>query len=177
MISRRSFLKTVAAGVAGAAAAYPFKNAFASQKTERIFNAYNTHTGETLNVKYFSNDIYDINALNDIYYFLRCRHTNQVKPIDLHLLHLFSDIGNILGKDKLIHVISGYRSPAHNNHLRTLGKRVARNSLHLQGRAIDFKAIGISNHKITDIAKSFRAGGVGRYSEFVHIDTGRIRHW
>lgn len=174
MISRRNFLKTVAAGIASV---YPFKKAFASQKTERIFNACNIHTGESLDIKYFSNGVYDINALNDIYYLLRCHHTNQVKPVDLELLNLFSDIINILGRDKHINIISGYRSPQYNEYLIRLGRKVAKNSLHLQGLAIDFNVEGIDTYSIANIAKSFKAGGVGHYPEFVHIDTGRIRYW
>ncbi|HBR22392.1 MAG TPA: hypothetical protein DD713_07510 [Nitrospiraceae bacterium] len=173
MISRRNFLKTLAAGMT----VLPFSKAFASQKTERIFNAYNIHTGESLNIKYFASGIYDTNALNDIHHLLRCHHTNQVKPVDIELLNLFSDIRNILGKDKLIHVISGYRSSAYNEHLRSLGRKVAKNSLHLQGLAIDLSIPGVDNYELYRIAKSFGLGGVGHYPEFVHIDTGRIRYW
>ncbi|MEK6691884.1 MAG: DUF882 domain-containing protein [Nitrospirota bacterium] len=54
---------------------------------------------------------------------------------------------------------------------------MSRNSMHLLGLAIDFRIQGISNDKISKIARDFQAGGVGRYAEFVHIDTVPVRNW
>ncbi|MEW6740452.1 MAG: DUF882 domain-containing protein [Nitrospirota bacterium] len=176
MISRRNFLKAVAAGIA---AVYPFKNAMASQKTapEKTLNMYNTHTGESINIKYYASGIYDPDALNEINYLLRDHYTNEVKAIDVKTLDLLCDIKDIFGKGKQVKIISGYRSFEYNEYLRSLGRRVSKNSLHLQGIAIDFEIPGVSNHELYRIAKSFGAGGVGHYPEFVHIDTGRIRYW
>jgi uncharacterized protein YcbK (DUF882 family) len=178
MISRRNFLKTVAAGVA---AVYPFKKAFASQKafleTEKTLNMYNTHTGESINIKYHGFGVYDSNALDRINHFLRCHYTNEVRAIDVKLLDLLCDIQSIFGNGTQIKIISGYRSLEYNEYLRSLGRRVSKNSLHLQGVAIDFEIPGVSNYELYRIAKSFGAGGVGLYSEFVHIDTGRVRYW
>lgn len=177
MISRRNFLKSVAVGMA----VYPFKKAFASQKTtaktERILNMYNIHTGENLNIKYYSSGLYDRNSLNEINYFLRCHYTNEVINIDVRLLDLLNKIQNIYGKDRQLQIISGYRSVAYNKYLRSLGRKVSKNSLHLNGQAIDFAIHGVSNYKIFHTARSFAVGGVGHYPEFIHIDTGRIRYW
>ncbi|MDI6801659.1 MAG: DUF882 domain-containing protein [Thermodesulfovibrionales bacterium] len=173
MISRRSFLKVLAAG----AAVYPFKNAMAAKKNEKILNLHNTHTGENLEIKYCISGAYDHEALNEINYFLRCHYANEIKTLDVKLLDLLSEIQNIAGKDKQAQIISGYRSVAYNEYLRGIGKGVSKNSLHLQGLAIDFTISGVSNHELFRIAKSFAAGGVGLYPEFVHIDTGRIRYW
>jgi uncharacterized protein YcbK (DUF882 family) len=185
IISRRNFLKIVAAG----AAVYPFNNVFASQKiasktatkttskTERTLNMHNIHTGENLEIKYYSSGKYDPDALNEINRFLRCHNTNKVHDIDIRLLDLLYKIKNVTGKNQQAQIISGYRSPAHNEYLLSLGRRVSPNSLHLQGRAIDFTIPGINNSRLARIARSFAAGGVGLYSSFVHIDTGRVRHW
>lgn len=181
MISRRNFLKIVAAG----AAAYPFNNVFASpklasktaSKTEKTLNMYNIHTEETLEIKYYSYGKYDPDALNEINWFLRCHNTNEVHEIDIQLLDLLYKIKNAGGKNRQVQIISGYRSPAYNEYLLSIGRRVGRNSLHLQGLAIDFTISGVSNSRLAHIAKSFAAGGVGLYSNFVHIDTGRVRHW
>jgi uncharacterized protein YcbK (DUF882 family) len=178
MFSRREFLKTMAAGIA---AVYPFKKAFASQKAfsenEKTLNMYNTHTGESINIRYYASGIYDPDALNEINYLLRDHYTNEVKAIDVKALDLLCDIKDIIGKDKQVKIISGYRSFEYNEYLRSLGRRVSKNSLHLQGLAIDFEIPGVSNYELYRIAKSFRAGGVGHYPEFVHIDTGRMRFW
>ena len=173
MISRRNFLKA-AVTLAGA---YPFRKVLASSKVERSLNLYNIHTNERLHVKYYESGIYDKNALQEINYLLRCHYSNEIIPIDTSLLDLLCDIKDILGKDKELHIISGYRSSAYNEYLRSLGRKVVHNSLHLYGLAIDFSIMGISTSKLSNIAKSFSAGGVGKYPEFVHIDVGRIRYW
>lgn len=172
MVSRRNFLKAIAAG----AVVYPFKKAFGYQKERRLFMR-NIHTEEILDVKYYSSGTYDIGALSEINYFLRCHYTNEVKAIDVELLDLLCDIKDRFGKDNEIIVISGYRSLAYNEYLRSIGRRVSKNSLHLKGLAIDFTIPGISNQEIASAARSFAMGGIGIYSEFVHIDTGRVRYW
>ncbi len=173
MISRRGFLKAIAAG----AAFFPFRNAFAYTNGDRIFNAYNIHTGESLHTIYFSSGRYDETALSEINYFLRCHYTNEVETIDKKLIDLLYSIHNLFGIDKQLQIISGYRSIKYNEFLRSMGKKVSKNSLHLLGLAIDFTLQGIDNSRIFQIAKSFRAGGVGLYPDFVHIDTGKIRYW
>ncbi len=189
MISRRNFLKILIAGVV----VCPFKNAFALISNspsptfskggkrgfagERILNMYNIHTGESLNIKYYSSGIYDREAIDNINYFLRCHYTNEVKAIDIRVLDVLCDIKNILGTNKEVQIISGYRSFAYNEFLRRQGRKVSKNSLHLQGLAIDFSLEGVSNNELFSIAKSFSAGGVGKYPEFVHIDVGRLRYW
>jgi uncharacterized protein YcbK (DUF882 family) len=148
-----------------------------SKEVERSLNLYNIHTNERLHVKYYESGIYDKNALHEINYLLRCHYSNEIIPIDTSLLDLLCDIKDIFGKDKEVHIISGYRSFAYNEYLRSLGRKVVQNSLHLYGLAIDFSITGISTSKLSSIAKSFSAGGVGKYPEFVHIDVGRIRYW
>jgi uncharacterized protein YcbK (DUF882 family) len=173
VISRRIFLKTLLTGIT----LFPFKNVLASQKSERILNMYNIHTDESLSAVYSSSGRYDQDAIDRINYFLRCHYTNEIMPIDIKVIDLLCDIKNICGRNREITIISGYRSPLYNNLLRKQGHNVSQNSLHLKGLAIDFTIEGISNRKLARIAKSFRAGGVGKYPEFVHIDVGRLRYW
>jgi uncharacterized protein YcbK (DUF882 family) len=58
---------------------------------------------------------------------------------------------------------------------------VATQSLHLQGQAIDIRLGDVALADLRDAALSLRAGGVGYYpsadSDFVHVDTGRVRRW
>jgi uncharacterized protein YcbK (DUF882 family) len=56
---------------------------------------------------------------------------------------------------------------------------VAKRSLHMQGQALDIRLSGVDSAKVRDAALALRAGGVGYYrkSDFVHVDTGRVRHW
>jgi uncharacterized protein YcbK (DUF882 family) len=56
---------------------------------------------------------------------------------------------------------------------------VAKNSLHMQGKAIDVRLRGVPCSRLRDLALQLNAGGVGYYakSAFVHLDTGRVRSW
>ena len=56
---------------------------------------------------------------------------------------------------------------------------VAKKSLHMQGKAIDVRLPDHDLHKLRQAALSLKAGGVGYYpkSNFLHIDTGRVRPW
>lgn len=173
MISRRHFLKTAVA----AAVFYPLRQVSAYTTTEKSLRLYNIHTGESLDTKYFASGTYDHNALDAIHHLLRCHYSNEKKPVDTGLLDLLSSIKDISGYSGQIQIISGYRSARYNAYLRNLGRGVAKSSLHLKGLAIDFAMPGISNNDLFSIAKSFSVGGVGKYSDFVHIDVGRVRYW
>jgi uncharacterized protein YcbK (DUF882 family) len=173
MISRRKFIKAFVAG----ATFFSFGNVFASTNPERTLSMHNVHTGERLNIKYCSSGNYDAEALGRINHFLRCHYTNEVKEIDVNLLDLLCEINKTVDNNKEIQIISGYRSATYNEYLINHGRNVSRNSLHLRGIAIDFAIEGMGNNKLSGIAKSFMAGGVGKYPEFVHIDVGRVRYW
>ncbi|MBO3717385.1 MAG: DUF882 domain-containing protein [Candidatus Accumulibacter sp.] len=85
-----------------------------------------------------------------------------------------------LGCTQPFEVISGYRCAATNTRLRNSGGGgVARQSLHMEGRAIDIRIDGVPLADVRDAAMSLQAGGVGFYprSKFVHLDTGKVRYW
>lgn len=173
MITRRSLLKAAIAGLFF----NPLGKVSASTKEERILNLYNTHSGEEAVIRYFKDGRYDPSAMRDIYYMLRCPFTNEIIQIDPRVIDLLSHIKDSFNRDEKIHIISGYRSPLYNNHLRSIEGGVAKNSLHLYGKAIDFCLPSVDMVRLYEAAKSFKAGGVGRYSEFIHIDVGRVRYW
>jgi uncharacterized protein YcbK (DUF882 family) len=82
--------------------------------------------------------------------------------------------------DPSFEVISGFRSASSNELLRAQGSGgVARNSLHLKGMAIDVRLLGCGCERLSEIGLKLACGGVGYYpkSDFVHLDTGRVRSW
>ena len=139
----------------------------------------NTHTGETLDIVYYSDGLYHLEALAEIDHFMRDWRNDKSMRIDTKVLDLLAEIHKKLDTGVPFHVLSGYRSPETNEMLRKRGNRVAKNSLHMQGMAIDFYCPNRSIKTVRNTAKSFKAGGVGYYprSGFVHIDTGPIRYW
>jgi len=137
------------------------------------------HTGDSLKLTYFEQGRYVHGALEEINFLMRDYHTDDVHPIDTALLDQLFDLNEILGINKPIHIVSGYRSPFTNAQLRRNTPGVAEHSFHMQGRAIDIRIEGVQARTIKDAALSMAQGGVGfyPYNNFVHLDTGDIRTW
>ncbi len=51
--------------------------------------------------------------------------------------------------------------------------------MHLRGQAIDVRLADVPLDKLRTVALDLQKGGVGFYpeSQFVHVDTGRVRRW
>jgi len=150
-----------------------------SAGVERRLAFYHTHTDERLKVTYFADGNFLPEALTQINYLLRDFRNDQMHPIDPNLLDTLHEVCGLCGGGGTFEIISGYRSPETNQLLRTRSSGVARSSLHLQGRAIDVRLTGFNTARLRDAALSLQRGGVGYYasSDFVHLDTGRVRTW
>jgi uncharacterized protein YcbK (DUF882 family) len=137
------------------------------------------HTGEKLTVEYFTGGSYLPDALGAVNHLLRDFRTGDEHVIDPKLLDLLHRLTAETGTQKPFEVISGYRSPATNAMLRSHSEGVASHSLHMVGQAIDIRLADLRLPALRDAARSLRLGGVGFYpaSNFVHVDTGRIRTW
>jgi uncharacterized protein YcbK (DUF882 family) len=140
---------------------------------------YQIHTGETLERVFRADGEYLPEALADLNRLLRDHRTNEVAAIDPALLSLLARLTALVGPGDMVHVISGYRSPATNRLLAAATDGVAKNSLHMEGKAIDIRIPGRDIADVRDAALSLRGGGVGFYpdSRFVHVDIGRVRSW
>lgn len=155
----------------------------ASAKHRSLF-LYNTHTHEKFQGSYTNKDgSYDKNKLTKINHVLRDHRSNDIYPIDPCLLDLLHDLIASLHKGDpaliKVDIISAYRSPKSNHLLQQKDKGVSKNSLHMQGRALDIYVPGVSLKTLRDKAKALKRGGVGYYPRagFIHIDNGRVRCW
>lgn len=180
-LSRRSFLTFglgAAAATATTLATSPVEAAVRALP-ERGLHLYNVHTGETLKTVYWSQGRYLTKSLVQINRFLRDHRSGDVAQMDPRLLDLMLAVHKKFSGKGAIHIISGYRSPASNALLVSQTDGVAHNSLHMAGKAVDIRIPGQNCNIVGRAAKSLRAGGVGTYpsSNFVHIDTGRVRSW
>ena len=142
-------------------------------------NFFHTHTSERLDIVYKRDGEYIPEALTEINEFLRDFRNGEVAVIDPQLLDLIADIRDELGSDGTYEVVSAYRSSETNAMLRRRSGGVARNSQHLLGRAIDVRLSDVETARLRNAALAMQRGGVGYYakSNFVHIDTGRVRRW
>lgn len=140
----------------------------------------NTHTSESLEVVYREGPRYLSHAMARIDHLLRDHRTGEVHPIDPALLDQLDRLAAMLGAGRdPYHVISGYRSPRSNSMLASRSGGVAKRSLHMSGQAIDIRIPGVPLARVHEAALAMQAGGVGYYpkSDFVHLDTGRVRNW
>ena len=139
----------------------------------------NAHTGEGFSGTYRVGGKYLPDAFEEINYVLRDFRVDEVFPIDPRVIDILYMVHRKTGRNQPLEILSGYRSPKTNNMLREASSGVARNSMHLSGQAIDFRMAGVSTRGLRDIARGFKAGGVGYYprSDFVHVDTGKVRSW
>ncbi len=146
---------------------------------ERRLHLYSTNTGETFNRVYWADGDYIPEALDEVNYLLRDYRANLIKEIDPNLLDLLHNLNHKLECDSPYHVISGYRSPKTNAALRKRNRKVARNSLHMSGMAVDLRVPDVHVKNICNAALEMRGGGVGYYARrgFVHLDVGDVRTW
>ena len=137
-----------------------------------------THTGERLSIEYYARGAYFPEALGLIERLLRDFRTGDLHAIDPRLLDTLHALGVACGGGTF-EIISGYRSPKTNAQLRKAGDGVAEHSLHIEGRAIDVRLPGVPTARLRQAAIALGRGGVGYYpqSDFVHLDTGRVRAW
>lgn len=181
---RRRLLQWLAAGPAVLALGLRGRAAHAADAppellAPRSLSMVSTHTGESLEVRYFEGGRYIPEALTGLNRVLRDHRTGDVATIDPRLFDQLHALASCAGCAPHYEIISGYRSPATNAKLRQASTGVATKSLHMEGRAIDVRLPGVPLSRLRDLAISLKAGGVGYYpkSDFVHLDTGRVRTW
>ena len=173
---RRQFIQTLA--LAAPAMALPGV-AFAMAAEPRRLRFYHTHTGEKLDVVYHEGSSYLPDAMAELNRVLRDHRSGEVTDMDAGLLDFLHAAQQRLGSSGTYEIISAYRSPKTNEMLRRQGHGVAKRSMHLQGKAIDVRLTDASTRDLRDAGIELARGGVGYYSKsnFVHLDTGRVRRW
>ncbi len=187
VITRRSLIKlslfaavpALVPGIAWAALRVRRHHHAHHQSLVRSLSFDNLHTGERLSAVYYRDGHYVPAGLEEIDYILRDFRLDEVKAMDPKLLDLLVALRSRLRTRSPFEVISGYRSPLTNAMLHATTEGVSPHSLHMQGRAIDIHVPGRSLGTLRMAALSLHRGGVGYYphSNFVHVDTGRVRWW
>ncbi len=112
---------------------------------------------------------------------LRDRVTGDSVPMAPRLLKLLRELTEKRDPTR-IEFISGYRSWKLNEMLRKKGRKVASNSQHCKGHAMDFRFEGMSSKELAQEVENLHwKGGLAYYPEdagrFVHADVGPNRRW
>jgi uncharacterized protein YcbK (DUF882 family) len=137
------------------------------------------NTGERWQGVYWRDGAYVPEATRRLDALLRDHRAGKVAEMDPKLYDQLWELHTRLESSEPWRVISAYRSPQTNAAVRRAHGGVARNSFHIQAKALDVDLTDRSVRAIRQAAIGLQAGGVGQYprSDFVHIDTGPVRSW
>ena len=147
----------------------------------RTLPFYNVNTKETVTITYKEDGEFLPEGMKQINHAMRDWRRDEPTEMDPDLIDLIWELYQELGSKEPIHLISAYRSRATNDKLRRSRGGQARNSRHILGKAADIHFPDVSAKTLRNSALVREIGGVGYYPKssipFVHVDTGRIRHW
>jgi uncharacterized protein YcbK (DUF882 family) len=151
----------------------------AATQPDRRLELINLHGGDKVTVEF--HDASDLSAqeLTALRHVLRDYRRNEEHDMDVGLFMQLTSLAHECGVPARYEVISGYRAPATNGMLRATGHKVAEHSQHMEGHAIDVRLKDCPLARLYELALAAKRGGVGYYprSNFVHLDTGRVRTW
>ncbi len=143
-------------------------------------------SGEELQLVYWKDGVQSKAAYERMCHILRDVDARQERTIDPKLLETLWACQAFCARYGINHpleILSGYRTPATNAKLQEQGLAAARKSLHLEGRAADFRLVGLNTEILGGLVQSFARGGVGFYFRpgtvggWIHADTGLQRTW
>ena len=132
------------------------QNVIADGET-RTISFHHLHTKEDLTVTYKRNGRYDEQSLKRINHLMRDWREDEPIEMDPHLIDLLWEVHRELGAKEPISIVCGYRSPTTNDKLRRRSSGVAKFSLHMQGKAIDFHIPGVA---LEDVQAAIRRQGL-----------------
>lgn len=138
-------------------------------------------TGERLHVMYWIDGALQQREYEQLCTLMRDVHVDEstrIDPFVLDTLWASQFFMNRAGVDRPLEILSGYRTPGTNAKVGG-----AQRSLHMEGRAVDYRIPGLSPAQLGELVRGFRSGGVGFYTRpsrnggWVHADTGDFRSW
>lgn len=179
-VSRRGLLGAFAATALVAAPTYT--NAFGLLKGAgdiRRIRMYSGRTGESMDTIYWIEGEYIPEVIKEINHFMRDWRSDETVKMDMRTIDIMAASHRLMDVSEPYMLLSGYRSPKTNAMLRSRSSGVAKNSLHMVGKAADLRLQSRSVGQMAKAAAACASGGVGKYSRsnFVHMDCGPVRSW
>ncbi len=179
-VTRRGILKAFAATTLVAAPTYSKAAGFLRGSGDiRRIRMYSGRTGEHLDMIYWIDGKYIKDAIKEVTYFMRDWREGTTRKMDVRNFDILAAAHNLMDVNEPYLLLSGYRSPKTNAMLRRRSRGVAKNSLHMSGKAADTRLKSRSVNQVYRAAMACGGGGVGKYSKsnFVHMDCGQVRTW
>jgi len=174
---RRTFLFFAAA--AGTTLVVRPDTSSAAESSTRILALHSRWSDENFVGPFFERGTYLTDALAEIDHLFRDRHNDSVHRIDVRLLDLLHSFKQRAGYRSSFEIVCGYRSASTNRMLRKKSRRVAKDSRHITGQAVDVRFYGMPLAEAREMALAMKVGGVGYYprQNFIHLDVGPVRSW
>ncbi|WP_411991875.1 DUF882 domain-containing protein [Agarivorans sp. DSG3-1] len=180
-MKRRSLLLGLSAGLIGLGIPKSFASSSIARELpgERFLSMTSLHTNESCEVCFWKDGQFQEKEVKQLDSLLRDFRRNEATDMDKALYMQMALLQERLGGNVKFDIISGYRSPATNEMLRSKSGGVAKKSFHMTGQAIDLRVQGHDLAKVHRAALELKLGGVGYYprSGFIHLDTARVRNW
>lgn len=129
------------------------------------------HTGASFRGPFHDGREYDRAAVEEFSRVIADHRTGEIHAVDPPLMDALWRFGQVMRIAEL-HCVSGYRSVASN---RLVGG--VDDSTHLVAKAADLWLPAERLAEGVERAVALRAGGVGAYPTFIHLDTGPPRVW
>ena len=145
----------------------------------RRIRMHSGRTGESIDTIYWIEGKYIKEAMAEINHFMRDWRSGAKVNIDVRTIDIMAAAHRLMDVSEPYMMLSGYRSPQTNAMLRSRSRGVAKDSLHVHGKAADLRLKSRSVGQMAKAAEACASGGVGRYSRsnFVHMDCGPVRSW
>ncbi|WP_162820743.1 YcbK family protein [Microvirga calopogonii] len=135
----------------------------------------NYNTNEEVKTIFWKEGVYDKPAYSQLCHMLRDWREKVTMAMDPKLFHLLWAIQHRVNFQQPIIITSGFRTKDTNDLLRAEGSAI--NSLHMHSQAADIVVNKMPAETIAKYAQAIGIGGIGRYRNFTHVDTGSIRTW
>ena len=165
----------IGSGIAALGATALPRTGKAAARGSYALNMTNGNTGEKFRHYLIEDGRWVREALAEFDWFSRDWREDMEYPMDTDSLMIVIKLQRMMESLQPMVLLSGYRTPKTNASL----PGAARTSLHMRGLATDITQPGRDLRLLHKAAVSLRAGGVGYYpnNHFVHVDSGRLRHW